>query len=89
MARPVTPPPQLLAREAYRPSNGDEGHWFIRHWCGHCKRDAAFRADPDTGPSCPIVANALAFGIDDPSYPAEWQYGQDGRPCCAAFEVED
>lgn len=73
------------APRKYRPSNGTEGHAFIDHWCGRCRRDTAFRSDPIRG--CPIVANALAYRFDEPDYPAEWQYGPDGRPRCTAFEA--
>lgn len=73
------------AGEKYRPSNGSEGMMFMERWCGKCQRDAAYRAG--TGDGCPIVANALVFGVDDDGYPAEWCYGDDGQPLCAAFEL--
>lgn len=72
--------------QKYRPSTGSEGADFIDTWCANCKRDAAFQADPETGDSCPIVANTFCFELDDPEYPAEWQYGTDGVPRCTAFD---
>lgn len=73
--------------EKYRPSNGTEGQLFMDWFCDRCKRDAAFR--DGSGDSCPIVADAFTFNVSDPKYPAEWQYGTDGQPCCTAFERED
>lgn len=70
--------------QRYRPSNGTEGHAFIEHFCGRCVKDEAYRHGGD---SCPIVANTLAYGIDDPRYPREWIEDDDGSdPRCTAFE---
>jgi hypothetical protein len=31
-------------------------------------------------------AMSMAFEIDDPEYPEEWVYDEDGRPKCTAFK---
>lgn len=72
----------------YRPSSGTEGVGFFVKWCDHCARDAAFRdggpdADPATG--CQILAATFRYKVDDPRYPKEWIYDNDGSPCCTAF----
>lgn len=73
--------------EAYRPSNGDEGEWFMSKWCERCTRDAANRADPDSGEGCRIIVYTMAYDVDEPEYPKEWVI-KDGAPCCTAFDEE-
>ena len=68
----------------YRPSNGTEGDLFMAEWCGNCKR--ANFDDPDQ--ACMIQLLALAHKIDDPNYPAEWNYTNGGIPQCTAFTTE-
>ena len=73
--------------ELYRPSNGSEGEHFMMAWCARCTKDAAFRANPDDADGCPIIAETMAFDIDEPGYPREWrQDGPDG-PRCTAYEA--
>jgi hypothetical protein len=73
----------------YRPSNGTEGECFISQGCSRCERERAYREggydDPDL--ACDIQTWTMALGIDDPKYPREWQYGDDGRPRCTAFRL--
>jgi hypothetical protein len=76
------------AGEKYRPSNGTEGEIFYDAWCADCARDAAYRADPALGDSCPILVRASASAIEAESYPAEWTYSSAGQPCCTAFTTE-
>ena len=73
------------AGKPYRPGTGSEGAWFNDLWCGHCARDAAFQADPESGQGCQIVADTFAYEITDPNYPKEWVFDRDGRPCCTAY----
>jgi hypothetical protein len=77
------------AGEKYRPSNGTEGEIFIEAWCGRCKHDAEFQANPDSADGCQIVAATFCFDVPDPKYPPEWQYDADGQPKCTAFEHLD
>lgn len=68
----------------YRPANGSEGEGFMEQFCYRCKHDNY----PD-GPEsewCQILANSMCFEIDEPGYPDEWIYGEDGQPKCTAFE---
>lgn len=66
----------------YRPSNGTEGEIFMAVWCERCALD-----DPD-GDGCKIQARTLAFSIDHPEYPGEWNFTNAGTPQCTAFAVE-
>jgi hypothetical protein len=66
----------------YRPSNGTEGDIFMAEWCEKCAW-----ADYE-GDGCMIQLRALAYRIDEPEYPAEWNYTNGGIPQCAAFTTE-
>lgn len=68
----------------YRPSNGTEGDIFMAEWCERCALGCF--DDPDR--SCMINLRALAHGIDEPEYPAEWNYTNGGVPQCTAFTRE-
>jgi hypothetical protein len=65
------------AGQKYRPSNGTEGEMFQERWCYDCTKD--------TDQNCSILLRAFWADIDEPEYPAEWQYGPDGQPRCTAF----
>ena len=78
------------AGQKYQPSNGTEGECFFAAWCSKCQRDKSMREgcdfdECDENECCNIIANTMAFSVDDPEYPVEWQYGEDGQPCCTAF----
>lgn len=87
-----------MATISYRPSNGTEGDIFMSCFCCRCERDKEFTDDPDEGISCPIVANAFAFGIKEEGYPKEWvrdegsdvtMIGAPGARCTAFVERGD
>jgi len=63
--------------QLYRPPNGTAGDIFVERWCGNCARNGR----------CDIPLRTLAYGIDDPRYPQEWQLCDDGRPICTAFKA--
>lgn len=65
----------------YRPANGCEGMDFQAAYCDNCIHD-----DHVTGAYCDILNRAMIFYVDEPDYPSEWIYGEDGRPKCTAFE---
>lgn len=74
------------AGEKYRPSNGEEGELFMSRHCLTCLKDKDYREHD--GDSCPIVAATFCHDVDDPLYPAEWIYGNDGQPTCTAYEED-
>jgi hypothetical protein len=63
------------AGKPYRPSNGTEGEMFCSMWCANCAMVSA----------CLVFSATLWLGTEDPNYPREWQYGEDGQPKCTAF----
>lgn len=78
------------AGQKYRPSNGTEGECFFAGWCCQCQRDKSMREgcdvdDCDDNERCDLIANSMAFDIDEEGYPKEWQYDKNGQPCCTAF----
>lgn len=70
--------------EKYRPSNGTEGDAFMTEFCYRCERDRAHQESGGEQDGCPIIANSLAFSIDEPGYPGEWIVDVSG-PKCTAF----
>jgi hypothetical protein len=64
----------------FRPANGSHGEWFMEKFCYQCKHDNP----PDT--MCQIIGNTMAHQIDDPEYPSEWIYDDNGHPTCTKFE---
>lgn len=74
------------AGKPYQPSNGSEGEYFMARWCNHCARDEAFQANPDEADGCEIAGMTMCLHVDNPSYPKEWRYADDGQPQCTAFK---
>lgn len=79
----------LKVYEPYRPGSGTEGCGFYEAWCSNCARDKPMsegknydECSPDE--VCSIIADTLAYSKDDPKYPKEWVYGENG-PMCSAF----
>lgn len=70
----------------YRPSNGDEGMWFTGTYCMNC-----IHCDPNpNGPKqCEILGKTLWLSVNDPEYPAEWIYDEQGKPICTAWKKWD
>lgn len=75
------------AGEKYRPHNGVEGELFIDTWCRNCVRAKHAGMEPldFDASACLIVGATFAYTIEDAHYPKEWQYAQNGQPCCTAF----
>jgi hypothetical protein len=63
--------------DKYRPSNGSEGECFMAEFCERCSKDSEKRP-------CGILGRTMAFDVEDPQYPKEWQYQANG-PICTAF----
>lgn len=62
----------------YRPSNGSEGEMFCREYCDCCSNKY--------GPvNCRIELSTMAFGINEPEYPKEWIYDENGKPKCTKW----
>lgn len=73
------------AGEKYRPSNGTEGQLFLGAFCRRCQREGHTADGGDDGQRCEIMGMTMIYQANEPEYPAAWQYGNDGQPCCTAF----
>ena len=75
----------------YLPSNGTEGMIFDDRWCANCQRDAAWRADENTGSNpCDILSRSFVYKPGDTEYPVEWieddvKFPVPSNPRCTAF----
>lgn len=58
----------------------------MHHFCNRCMNE---HPDPDKEPKCEIITRSMGFDIDDPEYPTEWIYDEDGDPTCTAFKDWD
>lgn len=67
--------------ERYCPSNGTEMECFTFQWCDKCVRDQG-------AANCGILTRAILHRFDDPEFPTEWIYDDEGEPCCTAFKSE-
>lgn len=54
---------------------------FMAAWCEKCAA-----ADYE-GDGCPIQLRAMALGVHDPDYPAEWNFTNGGVPQCSSFTL--
>lgn len=68
--------------EPYTPDE-EEADVFMAQYCGHCIKDAGYRAGYM---GCPLIEEELVFG-SRPEYPKEWVRDENG-PRCLAFEEE-
>lgn len=64
--------------ELFRPSNGTHGESFMSDFCYQCKHES------EENP-CEIIFLTMAYDIDDPEYPNQWQYNSIGEPYCTEF----
>lgn len=71
--------------DKFQPCNGTHGDCFRSAWCDQCVKHPH---DMDAKGQCFILLSTMAWNIDDPEYPEEWQY-KDGEPVCTAFKSRD
>jgi hypothetical protein len=74
----------MTMNKKYRPGCGDEGEWFMGKFCYQC-----YRYNPRQDVYCKIIPATMFIEKDDPDYPTEWIYQEDGTPegipTCTAF----
>jgi len=71
----------------YRPANGTDGLIFMENWCERgCLK---FTSIGQYTKSCDILERSFCYDIDDPGYPSEWIYGENGKPCCTEYRNGD
>ena len=69
----------------YRPSNGTEGEGFIDEYCMHCLHEKYSHTYNEDDKKCEILTNTMIYDINEPEYPEEWIYDENGNPCCTAY----
>ena len=70
--------------DKYQPSNGSEGSAFESMFCNKCTKEDELHQI-----FCDVHTAALILMPDEPDYPKEWVYAEDGYPTCTAFEERD
>lgn len=65
----------MTASRKYQPSNGTVGMSFMADFCDQC----AIRG------MCRILPKTMAYQVDDPEYPEQWTYDEEGYPTCTSF----
>lgn len=66
----------------YCPSNGSEGMEFTDNYCMNCIN---CDPNPDGKKQCMILCRSMAYDVNNPKYPEEWTYDENGEPTCTAF----
>jgi hypothetical protein len=69
----------------YRPSNGTEGERFIVEYCDRCVHEP----QDDKSQGCKILIRTMVHDVNDPEYPKEWVYDDEGVPKCTEFEKRE
>lgn len=70
----------------YRPSNGDEGLWFVDKFCCNCIHGKYEHTGNMVDKPCELLTASFMCDIADPMFPKEWVYAEDGKPTCTAFK---
>ena len=76
-------------KEKYRPSNGTEGMIFCEHFCDQCIHEKFNHTMNDVDKKCDILSATMLYDIDDPEYPSEWTYDDQGHATCTAWQKWD
>lgn len=71
---------------SYCPSNGSEGEWFISQYCAKCIHEQFLHTQNGNHKTCKILSDTMVFSVNDPGYPKEWIYDNEGNPDCTAFK---
>lgn len=73
----------------YCPSNGTEGEYFMEKFCYQCIHDKFCHTADHNDKMCDLIANAMAFDVNDDRFPREWTYDESGEPTCTAWKKWD
>lgn len=67
----------------WKPSTQAEADIFQAKYCANCaKRPRTF------GVACEIWRAAEMYSVGESKYPAEWQYGENGKPVCTWYQAQ-
>jgi hypothetical protein len=77
--------------QPYRPHSGTAGIGFFSKWCSNCERDAEQNGrkkwdDCNKDEICPIIADTMAYDVNDPKYPVEWIITANDGAICTNFK---
>lgn len=75
-------------KRKYRPSNGIESMCFMENFCEQCIHEKWSHTQDDNDKKCEILSRTMIFDIDEPEYPSEWTYDENG-PTCTKFQKWD
>jgi len=73
----------------YRPASGIEGEGFVENHCYRCVHEKWLHTQREGDKKCEILSNTMIYRIDEPEYPVEWQYNEQGIPICTKFEISE
>lgn len=73
----------------YRPSNGTEGMGFVECYCSNCIHEKFMHTNNHNDKKCDIFSRTLMHSIDEPEYPKEWIYDEEGKPTCTSYQHWD
>jgi len=73
-----------MSNKKYRPSNGTEGMLFISDFCENCIHEKFMHTQDHNDKQCDILDRSFLHEVDEPEYPSEWTYDEDGSPTCTA-----
>ena len=65
----------------FRPSNSDDGFYFIDKFCVNCVRGKYEHTQDTTDNPCEILSRSFLEGET-----AEWVYDEQGHPTCTHFK---
>ena len=71
----------------YQPSNGSEGMGFMNVFCDRCMFDDGVSQYGEEK-ACTLLLSSLMYGTNDPEYPREWIYNEDGHGTCTKFILD-
>ena len=75
----------------YKPSNGTEGEGFMGQYCYQCIHERwvhAMEEDIEQD-KCDILTRTMIHDINDPEYPSEWTYDDNGKATCTKWQKWD
>lgn len=55
---------------------------FMEDYCMNCIH---CDPDPEGEKQCDILCRTMVFSVNDPEYPGEWTYDDDGKPTCTEW----
>ena len=77
-----------MSVKKYQPSNGTEGDMFISQYCSQCKHERFIHSQQDGDKTCDILTRTMCHSVNEPEYPEEWQYNEEGKGYCTKYDYK-